>query len=155
MKVIQLCLNLHDPMDCIVHEIFQVRILEWVAFPFSRGSSWPRNRMEISCIAGRFFTNWAIQEALSNLGSVIKALLVFFGDIMCTWFFMITFICITLCIFKEVLPSSFQPVSADGGIADLLPTLVGHRMYYWAAWCPWPGFLVGKGWNVSLAVWQG
>ena len=38
-------------------------ILEWAAYPFSRGSSWPRNRTRVSCIAGRFFTNWAIREA--------------------------------------------------------------------------------------------
>ena len=41
------------------------RILEWVAYPFSRGSSWPRNQTGVSCIAGRFFTNWAIKEAHS------------------------------------------------------------------------------------------
>ena len=40
------------------------RILEWVAYPFSRGSSQPRNRTGVSCIAGRFFTYWAIREAL-------------------------------------------------------------------------------------------
>ena len=39
------------------------RILEWVAYPFSSGSSWPRNWTGISCIAGGFFTNWAIREA--------------------------------------------------------------------------------------------
>ena len=39
------------------------RILEWVAYPFFRGSSWPRNWTGVSCIAGRFFTNWAIREA--------------------------------------------------------------------------------------------
>ena len=39
------------------------RILEWVAFPFSRGSSQPRNRTGVSCTAGRFFTNWATREA--------------------------------------------------------------------------------------------
>ena len=38
------------------------RILEWVAYPFSIGSSWPRNQMGVSCIAGGFFTNWAIRE---------------------------------------------------------------------------------------------
>ena len=38
------------------------RILEWVAYPFSRGTSWPRNRTSISCIAGRFFTRWATWE---------------------------------------------------------------------------------------------
>ena len=35
------------------------RILEWVAYPFSRGSSQPRNQTGVFCIAGRFFTNWA------------------------------------------------------------------------------------------------
>ena len=47
----------------IVHGILQPRILEWVAFPFSRGSSQPRDWTRISCIAGRFFTNWAIRES--------------------------------------------------------------------------------------------
>ena len=38
------------------------RILEWVAYPISRGSFWFRNRTGVSCIAGKFFTNWAIRE---------------------------------------------------------------------------------------------
>ena len=38
------------------------RILEWVAYPFSRGSSQPRNWTGVSCIAGEFFANWAIRE---------------------------------------------------------------------------------------------
>ena len=38
------------------------RILEWVAYPFSSGSSWLRSLTRVSCIAGRFFTNWAIRE---------------------------------------------------------------------------------------------
>ena len=41
------------------------RILEWVAYPFSRGSSQPRNQTGISCIAGRFFTSWVTREALN------------------------------------------------------------------------------------------
>ena len=40
------------------------RILEWVAYPFASGSSQPRNRTGVSCIAGGFFTNWAMREAL-------------------------------------------------------------------------------------------
>ena len=40
------------------------RTLKWVAFPFFRGSSWPRDRTGVSCIAGRFFTNWATREHL-------------------------------------------------------------------------------------------
>ena len=43
--------------------ILQARILEWVAISFSRGSSWPRNWTQVSCIAGRFFTDWAMREA--------------------------------------------------------------------------------------------
>ena len=37
--------------------------LEWVACPFTRGSSWPRNQTRVSCIAGGFFTNWSIRKA--------------------------------------------------------------------------------------------
>ena len=51
----------------IVHEILQARILEWVAFPFSRRSSQSRDQTQASCIAGRFFTSWATREAPSIL----------------------------------------------------------------------------------------
>ena len=54
-------------MDYTVHRILQARILEWVAFPFSRGSSQPRDRTQVSCIAGRFFTSWAAREAQEYL----------------------------------------------------------------------------------------
>ena len=53
----QSCPTLWDPMDYIVRGILQARILEWVAFPFSRGSSQPRDRTQVSRIAGEFFTN--------------------------------------------------------------------------------------------------
>ena len=43
VKVTQLCLTLYDPADYTVHGILQARILEWVAFSFSRGSSQPRS----------------------------------------------------------------------------------------------------------------
>ena len=102
VKVPQSYLALWDPMGYTVHGILQARILEWVAVPFSRGSSQPResnpglphcrwilyqlsnqrgprilewvaypffsgssqlrNWTGISCIAGQFFTNWAIRE---------------------------------------------------------------------------------------------
>ena len=42
------------------------RILEWVDYPFSSKSSGPRNRTGVSCIAGRFFTNWAMRDAQSS-----------------------------------------------------------------------------------------
>ena len=60
MKVAQLCPTLWDPMDYIVYGILQARILGWEAFPFSRESFQPRDRTQVSCIAGVFFTNWAI-----------------------------------------------------------------------------------------------
>ena len=66
VKVIQSCLTLCDPMDYTVHGILQPRILEWVAFPFSRRSSQPRDQTKVSCIAGRFFTSWATKK--KNLG---------------------------------------------------------------------------------------
>ena len=52
-----------SPPDSSVHGISQARILEWVAIPFSRGSSWPRDWTEIPCTAGRFCTLWATSEA--------------------------------------------------------------------------------------------
>ena len=57
VKVVQLCLTLYDPRDYMVHGILQARILEWVAFPFSRGSSQPRDHTQVSGITGGFFTS--------------------------------------------------------------------------------------------------
>ena len=51
------------PHDYTVHGIHQARSLEWVAFPFSRGSSQPRDQTQVSHIAGGFFTRWATREA--------------------------------------------------------------------------------------------
>ena len=51
------CPTLCDPMDRTVHGVLQARILEWVAFPSSRGSSQPRDGTQVSCIAGGFFTS--------------------------------------------------------------------------------------------------
>ena len=55
VKVTQSYLTLCSPMDYTVHGILQVRILEWVAFPFSRGSSQPKDPTQVSHIAGEFF----------------------------------------------------------------------------------------------------
>ena len=71
-EVAQSCPSVCNPMDYTVHGILQARILEWVVFPFSRGSSWPRNQTAVSCIAGGFFTNWAIKEDLSYTCRVIS-----------------------------------------------------------------------------------
>ena len=54
--------GLCDPMDYTAHEILQARILEWVAIPFSRGSSQPRYWTQVSRMAAGFFTIWATRE---------------------------------------------------------------------------------------------
>ena len=59
VKVAQSCPTLCNPMDYTVHRILQARILEWVAIPFSRGSSQSRDQTQVSHIAGSFFTSWA------------------------------------------------------------------------------------------------
>ena len=64
----QSCPTLCKPIDCsplgfFVHGILQARILEWMAIPCSRESSWPRDRTQISYVAGIFFTVWATKEA--------------------------------------------------------------------------------------------
>ena len=62
VKVSQSHLTLCDLMDYTVHGILQARILEWVAFLFSRGSQ-PRDGTQVSHIASRFFISWATREA--------------------------------------------------------------------------------------------
>ena len=57
MRVAQLCPTPCYPVDYTVHEILQARILEWVAFAFSRGCSQPRDHPQVSHIAGGFFTS--------------------------------------------------------------------------------------------------
>ena len=66
--IAQSCPTLCDPMDysssgSSVHGILQARMLEWIAIPFSRGSSQPRDWIQVSCIIVRFFTIWATREA--------------------------------------------------------------------------------------------
>ena len=59
-------------MDHIVSGILQARILEWVAIPFSRRSSQPRDRTQVSCIAGTFFTSWVTSEAIKSKSHLIN-----------------------------------------------------------------------------------
>ena len=68
--VAQLCLTFCNPMGCSlpvssVHGILQARILVWVTTPFSKGSSWPRDQIQVSRIAGTFFIIWATREVLA------------------------------------------------------------------------------------------
>ena len=73
-EVFQSCLNLCDSMDCSlpgssIHGILQARVLEWVAISFSKGSSQPRDRTQVSRIGGRHFNLWTSCNA-GDLGSI-------------------------------------------------------------------------------------
>ena len=74
--VTQFCPPLCDPMDyslpgSSVHGTLQTRILEWVSIPFYRGSSWPRDWTQLSCIAGRLFTVWTTREGNATHSSIL------------------------------------------------------------------------------------
>ena len=69
VKVTQLCPTFCDSMDCSplgssIHGIFQGRIPEWVAIPFSKWTFLPRDQTQVSCTAGEFLTIWATRKAL-------------------------------------------------------------------------------------------
>ena len=73
------CPTLCNPMDCSlpgssVHRILQVRIPEWVAISFSRGSSWPRARTQVSRIGGRRYNLWATREDMRHKQQLNKIL---------------------------------------------------------------------------------
>ena len=75
--VAQSCPILCSPMDCSqpgfsVHGLLQARIPEWVAVSFSRGSAQPRDRTQVSHIAGGFFTAWATREATNSVNQVVN-----------------------------------------------------------------------------------
>ena len=63
VKVTQSCPTVCDPKDYTDLGFIQDRILEWVAIPFSREPSQPRDQTQVSCITGGFFTSWATREA--------------------------------------------------------------------------------------------
>ena len=90
-----------NPMDFIVHGILQARILEWVTFPFSRGSSQPRNRTRVCFIAGRFFNSWAIREACFRWADINRRQRVrtAFGAIQ-DWSFQATDCNLILCVYN-------------------------------------------------------
>ena len=85
-KVAQSCPTLCDPMDCSlsgssIHGFPQARVLEWIAISFSRGSSQPRNRTWVSCIAGRHFyhltqcSNYCTIALISHTSKVMLKIL--------------------------------------------------------------------------------
>ena len=96
---LQLCLNLCNSMDysppgSSAHGIIQAGILKWVAISFSRGSSWPRDRTQVSHIADKSFTDWASRQAplihgLCHKFSMIKPSPPHHGPIFCSFCFVL------------------------------------------------------------------
>ena len=77
VKAAQSCPTLCDPMDYTVHAILLARILEWVAFPFSRGSSQPRDRTQVSHIADGIYTSWATKEVTKKREGMPNGVIIF------------------------------------------------------------------------------
>ena len=74
----------YSPPGSSLHGIFQARILEWVAIPFSRGSSQTRDQTQVSCGRGRFFTCCTTKEAQYNV--LIYIMLIQFWVVSYYWF---------------------------------------------------------------------
>ena len=112
----QSCPTFCDHMDYTVHGILQTRILEWVAFPFSRGSSQSRHRTQVSRIAGRFFTSWATREAQEYWsGKPIPSPGIFltqesnWGLLHCRWIlYQLSYqgspcVCVCVCVYEQMV----------------------------------------------------
>ena len=96
VNVTHSCPTPSDPMDYTVHGILQPRILESVAFPFSRGPSQPRDWTQISHITGRFFTSWATKKALQKETSYLLCGVIIY----CLLLRKISYVEISSCFFK-------------------------------------------------------
>ena len=133
--VTQSCLTLCVPTDCSppgfsVHGILQARILDWIAIPFSRGSSWPRDRTWVSCTAGRFFTIWASGKSWGRKGWSISW--------RCPWFLIPK-----LMLVSWQCGASGQPVHWQVNLVDYMLSLNPIRQGQWLGWME-----LGDVWNV-------
>ena len=108
-----------NPPDSSVYGLLQVRILEWVAIPFSRGSSLLRDWTQVSCFAGELFTIWATRNAPSLLRLSAPKTMVF------TWS---RGLYKGLCVIYLV--SSMEQIGLPGGtVVENLPANAGDTGY--------------------------
>ena len=121
-----------------VHGILQAKILEWVAIPFSKGSSQLRDQTQVSCSAGIFFTSWAIREAHRDLWEIFE------GTPLLTWH---TLIICTLTTRQSWIPRQLGTYSQ---LAPVL-TIVMNRWTYRAELAHWKLIEVAfKPWLIYL-----
>ena len=144
----QSCLTFCNSVDyslpgSSVHVILLARILEWVAIPFSSGSSWPRDWIQFFCIAGRFFTIWAREALLYTVPKALrnKSLCWAERDRLGVWDWHYTQCYTVLCL---VMSDSLWP---HGLLSARLPCLWGFsRQEYWSGLpCSPPGALPNPG----------
>ena len=163
VKVAQSCLTLCDPMNYTVHGILQARILEWVDFLFSRGSSQPRDWIQVSLIAGRFFISWAARESQWMWELEYKE-----GWVPKNWYFWTVVLEKTL---ESPLDCKIKPVNSKGTLnshgkdecwswsSNTLATWYEELTYWKRPWCrerlkTGEGGNIGQdGWIVSLTQW--
>ena len=125
MKVTQLCLTVCNSLTQSM-EFSSQEYWMWVAYPFSSGSSQLRNRTGVSCISGRFFTNWAIREAL---GFCLLEDFLFQFQFPYLWF---------ICSYFLFLPGSILEVYTFLKICPFLPScpfywhIVAHSSLLWS-----------------------
>ena len=106
-----------DPVDCSspgssVHGILQARILEWVAISFSRESSLPRDPIQISCTAGRFFAIWATRETPKyqsryGIQNAMKKLNTYLLNLMCVC------VCVCVCSVGQLCSTLCDPMDCS------------------------------------------
>ena len=128
--VVPSCPTLWDPSDCSlpdssVHGILQVRILEWAAISYSRGSCWPRDQTQVSCIEGRFFTSQATREA----------------RVICTTYLLYN---VCVCSVALVVSNSLQPYGPtrplqpygprDQTCVSCVSCIAGRFLTHWTTW---------------------
>ena len=131
MLLAQSCPTLCDSIDCgppvsSVHWIFQARVLEWVAFSYSRWSSQLTGWTQVSCITGRFFIIWATREApnednswANSFSCLINCLVNFyvpFGlEFILMWWELHWCLCLTISCILRTISKACDYVSGSGG----------------------------------------
>ena len=131
VKFIQWCLTFCDPMDYTIHGLLQARILEWVAFPFSTGSSQPRHQTQISCI------RWILYQ-LSHKGNPKQVLILLFSLTPILPFFLLL-VCLFLSssfLNNDIISSSVRPVFCFHNLLECFSSWV-HKELDMTQWLNW------------------